>query len=210
MENANKLREYNSEVINWNFEKKKEPEFLRLLSERNLFIFEHTPLIDFCPCLEIPSRNEAVIDHNKIVAPEYIGFHIGYLNQKRLYSLIDEKTNAPNNVGVFFSLKPNDVAYFLDFNDKPDLMVYFLDSAFAKGPMVQINYKSSAISRNDLDDLIKRCDSEDKQLLSEEHRHLNEMWMKQNTIPFDISKKDEYEENNYDWLIVPDPIDIKY
>lgn len=204
------LKRYNEIIRNWDFKKERLKEYLQLLTERNLFIYEQTSLIDFYPDCEIPSENESIIIHNDIETLEHIAFHVGIPHQRRLYSLVEEDTNNPNNEGVFFTLKPEDVVYFSDFDDDPMLMVYFLDLTSTKGSRIQTNYKSSVISRHDLDDLIKPYPLNNRDLLRIKHRQLNEKWITENTIPFEVSKINDFKQKDYDWLIIPCPINVKY
>ena len=87
-------------------------------------------------------------------------------------------------------------------------MVYFLDCGSANGVEVQTEYDSSTISRYDLDDMLKVV--RDKKRLKKRHRELNQDWIRQNAIPFNIERLDEFKEKRYNWLLVPAPIDVKY
>lgn len=205
-----RLNAYNREILNWHFKVDSLLEFLRLLTDRNILIYEQTPRIDLCPSNEAPSKNETFIAHTRISNLEHIAFHVGFPHQRRLYSLVEENTNCPNNMGVFFTLSPNGVVYFSNFDVNPNVMVYFLDLNFAKGVRVQVNYESPVISRHDVDDLIERCHPRSKQVLAKKHRQLNKRWERENTIHLDVNKIKDLKQKGYDWLIVPDPIDIKY
>ena len=204
-----RINEYNEEVKNWDFEKEQLLEFLRLLTERNLLIQNQTPRIDFQPEYETLSRNVAVINSQGIKIPQQIAFHVGFPNQRRLYSMVDEITRHSSNEGVFFSLAPRDVSYFSGFDKKPLSIIYFLDTSLAKNVRVQTKYSGSVISRHDLDDILDESQEEICNL-KEMHGHLNKKWIGKNTIPFDAGKLEEFKRKGYDWLVVPDPIDLIY
>lgn len=204
-----KIEAYNQEVLNWNFKREQLNEFLRLLTERNSHIQGQTPLMDFHQDCKIPPRNEVVIDHERIRILEHIAFHVGFPHQKRLYPLVDEGTSNSCNEGVFFSLTPRDIVYFSEFDDIPLSMVYFLDTDNAKGLRVQVKYDSDVISRYDLD-AISAIELTDKNNLRVMHRRLNKKWIRQNTIPFDIKRLKEFRDKGYDWIVTPNPIEVKY
>lgn len=148
-----KIDDYNKDVQNWDFNREETSEFLRLLSERNLYVQGQTPLVDFYPDCKKPSKNVVGIDSQAVKVLEHIAFHVGFPNQRRLYTLVDEDTGSRTNYGVFFSLKPEDVIYFSEFDKNPLSMVYFLDSGKSNEARVQIKYESPVISRYDLDDM---------------------------------------------------------
>jgi len=211
----NKINKYNKEVQNWDFEEEQLPELLKLLTERNLFIQEKTPLVDFHSEYMMPSKNEAVTNSKGIKILENIAFHVGYPHQKKLYSLVDEETENPSNIGVFFSLNPKDVSYFSEFNKKPFSMVYFSDIGLAKDVRIQKNYDSSTVSRHDLENLYDldymidtfEVEERDIRIL---HDQFNKEWIKQNTLPFEAKKLKYFRKKGLDWLVIPDPIEVKY
>ena len=204
----NKIKKYNQEVEKWDFDRSGIPEFLRLLTDRNLYVLGRTPLVDLHPDCKNQSRNSVVVDSSAIGNLEHIAFHLGLPHQKRLHTLINEDTGSESNEGVFFSLKPEDAVYFEEFDKTPLSMVYFLDCGSANGVEVQTEYDSSTISRYDLDDMLKVV--RDKKRLKKRHRELNQDWIRQNAIPFNIERLDEFKEKRYNWLLVPAPIDVKY
>ena len=89
-------------------------------------------------------------------------------------------------------------------------MIYFLDSASVKDARVQTNYSSGVISRYDLDDLLEVSVACAQELLREKHDKLNEKWVIDNTVSFNINEINELKRKYYEWLIVPDPLDVKY
>lgn len=194
-----KLDDYNAALKYWNFSTTKTEDFLRLISERNLFILERTPLVDFKPENQEASKNRAVIDYKLLEQPT-TAFHVGLPHQKRLYSLEDEETGHNFNEGVFFSLNPKDISNFARIGDSPTTMIYLASSL--NEARVQINYRSSVISRHDLDDLlISKASKEEKK---EAHRRLNRKWIERHTLPFEESLSKD------GWLVLPDPIEVKY
>jgi len=205
-----RIEDYNMDVKNWDVNRGDALEFLKLLTERNAYIQKQTPLIDFYPKFNEPSKNRAFIDYKFIKNFENVAFHVGFPHQKRLHSLIDKFTKNKSNLGVFFSLKPEDITYFPNFNAEPFLMVYLLDTGLAKDIRLQKKYTSSVISRYDLDEIFGTSRKKDKIHLKEIHKKLNNKWIKQNTILFNVKELKEYLKKGEDWLIVPDPIDINY
>jgi hypothetical protein len=203
------LSSYNEQITNWKFEREHLQEYLRMLAERNTLIAEQTPVIDFHPGCETPSKNTCFINHEQ-GNPAHLAFHVGFPHQKRLHKLICEKTKCRFNIGVFFSLEPKDTAYFSGFDESPDRMIYFLDSASVKDARVQTNYSSGVISRYDLDDLLEVSVACAQELLREKHDKLNEKWVIDNTVSFNINEINELKRKYYEWLIVPDPVDVKY
>lgn len=210
MDHYKNLGSYNKEIVKWDFERERLSEFINLLTDRNRLIYEQTPLIEFIPYSESPSKNEACINLKYLSNLEHIAFHVGVPHQKRLSTLIKKNTGYPNNEGVFFSLEPRDIIYFSNFDENPYLMIYLLDLHFAKDVKVQTDYDKSVISRYDLDDLFKPENPKDKLTLGRAHKILNQEWIKKNTIPFDMDKITDLIQKEYDWLIVPDPIDVNY
>ena len=205
-----KVYDYNREVQNWNFDNNKTPEFLRLLTERNLYLQGKTPVTDLSQDYGKPSKNVAVIDSKSIKILEHVAFHVGFPHQEKLHGLTDKRTGYRSNNGVFFSLDPKDVVYFSEFEKFPLSMVYLLDSGLAKEVRVQTKYDSPVISRYGVDDMLNANEGRDKNHLRKEHKKLNKEWIKENTILFDIEQLKDFKEKGYDWLVVPDPIDVKY
>jgi|SRR3989344_980465 len=205
-----RINTYNNEVRNWNFETDKEEEFLRLLTERNLFIQEQTQIVDFHAEYDAPSKNEAKINSQGNSILEQVAFHVGFPHQRRLYTLVDKQSGNPNNEGVFFTLRPQDVVYFSEFDEKPFSMVYLLDVGAVRGARLQTEDDSSVISRYDLDDAFGELPTRKKTDLMIMHRQLNEKWIRQNTIPFNVEQLEKFKQKRYEWLVVPDPIEVKY
>jgi len=205
-----KITDYNNEVQNWDFNKNKGPEFLRLLTERNSYIQEQTPIIDFHKNLKNSSKNIAVINSTSIKKLENIAFHIGSPHQKKLYTLIEKETGNKNNKGVFFSLNLEDVIYFSEFQEKPFSMIYFSDLNSAKNARIQTKYDSPIISRYEIDDMLIINEGVKKSVLKKAHKELNNKWIKENTIPFNVNQLNEFKKKGYDWLVIPDPIKVKY
>ncbi len=204
-----KINDYNGEVLNWDFKKEQLPDFLKLLTERNIFIQEQTPITDFHNEYNTLSRNNAVVNHQNIKEISQISFHVGSPHQRRLYSLLDDETGNSCNEGVFFSLEHRDISYYSGFGKEPLSMVYFLDISKARDVRVQTKYDSSVISRYDLDDIMDES-QEEKCSLKIIHRKLNREWIDKNTISFNFTQISSLRKKGYDWLIVPDPINVKY
>ncbi len=203
------LASFNEQIKNWDFKKEQVQEYLRLLTDRNMLIAGHTPIIDFDPGCETPSKNTSFIGYEQ-ENPEHLAFHVGAPHQKRLYALISEKTKNPFNKGVFFSFDIKDTVYFAGHYENPERMTYFLDSASAKEAIMQKNYSMEAISRYDLDDLLEASIAGDQGSLRRKHQELNDKWVKDNTVPFNIDEIKELKQKNYIWLVIPDPVDVKY
>jgi hypothetical protein len=204
------LSSLNEQIKNWDFKQEQSREYFRVLVERNMLIVEQTPILDFCPDCETPSINTCYIGRPQ-GNPEHLAFHVGAPHQKRLYALQDDKIKNRFTIGVFFSLDPKDVIFFSEGSETQELMVYFLDSATAKGARVQTNYSSSVISRYDLDDFFTEGNSvEDRDFLRTKWQKLNDKWVAENTAPFNIDEISELKQKFYEWLIVPDPVNVQY
>jgi hypothetical protein len=195
---------YNQEILEWDFENEKLESFLEVLIDRNKQILKEYSRTDFSP-EEESFVNESFVDLRNSVSEEYFAFHVGYPNQRRLHSLVDEETGLAFNKGVFFSLSPEDVRYYLN-PEKPESMIYFLDVSVANGIKVQNSYESSVISRRDLEELVGIKDEEK----IKKQESLNTEWIKKNTEIFELDKLDDYKEKKHNWLIVPDPILVNY
>jgi len=204
-----KIRQYNQHIQNWDFEKEKLSEFLRLLSEKNLMAQEQRSCVDLYPNCKTPPKNNAFTNANGFDALENIAFHVAFPHQSRLNSLINEE-GIPGNEGVFFSLSPKDVVYYSEFEETPLDMTYFIDMATVKGAKVQTKYDSGVISRRDLEELDGPPYSKNKSLLRDKNAELNRIWIEKNTIPFEIESLKYFRDKFYDWVIVPGPIDVKY
>jgi len=202
------IDDYNREIENWDFTSPSE-EFLCLLTDRNLLLQRGTSAVDFHPEYKDAVKNKAVIDHNHILSIESVAYHLGYPHQKRLHALFDKVTGNSGNEGVFFSLDPKDVLFFLDSKENPFHMVYFIDTTYANDIRLQIKYGSNVISRHDLDNLYnhEKINTKELRLI---HSNLNRKWITDNTIIYDVKKVNKYIDNDYDWLIVPDPIEVEY
>jgi hypothetical protein len=89
-------------------------------------------------------------------------------------------------------------------------MTYFLDTKTAKDARVQTNYSSGVISRYDLDDLIEANPAESGNSLRGSAQELNDKWLIDNTSPFKFADITELKAKYHNWLIVPDPIEVRY
>ena len=131
--------------------------------------------------------------------------------------MIDPGTGTAGNLGVFFSLRPEDVVYYSDFEKDPLLMVYFLEVGDSKGIRVQTKYDSATISRYEIDDFLNECLGPNQELNEcQDHDSLrlklelfNEEWIANNTIPFNTRKIKEFRNKGYDWLVTPAPIEVR-
>lgn len=203
------LSSYNEQIKNWDFKKDQLPEYLRLLSDRNVLIAERTPLIDYCPDCEAQSKNTSFIKYSQSNT-EHPAFHVGAPHQRRLYPLMNKQFGVPQNIGVFFSFDPSDTVFFFGDDHDPAHMIYFLDSASARDARVQTNYSSGVISRYDVDDLLAADPLVDKDLLKKSYLELNEKWVIENTAPFNIDEIGEFKKKYHIWLILPGPVDVQY
>jgi hypothetical protein len=204
----------------WNFDSENMRSFLETLSKRNECILKQVERINFEPGNITPHKNEVCVDYRKLGDLEKVAFHVGYPGQERLYPLIDFDFKTRCNKGVFFSLYTPEVIHFLGliFDNihnqiNPKLMVYFLNLDYLKESRIQIDYESPTIYRYDLDDeLISRDDFQQLsgEFISGEYDRLTDIWVQKNTIPFDIGELEEYKKKDYTWLIISDPIKVKY
>lgn len=237
----------------WKFDEEVWSEILGLLTENNSLLYRNTPLMDFRPEYEAPSKNEAVIDHRKIGNLEDIAFHVGYPHQKKLCSLVtDRSAGMPHNRGVFFSMDRSDLDRIWGHSEESQFqMVYFLDIRSIKETRVQTCYESYVLSRydaelgGDIDRIRKNLGDIDGSKLSDaiaseclklpwctplalslaleeetvgkdvefarkKHEKLLEEWIQKYTCVFEKGKVKHYKENFQDWLIVGDPVTVKY